>query len=507
MKEEKASINDLEYQMCREKRENMCILHSNEILRGFCKTDLTAVCFRCYLEQHKNHDVVMLEDITSIDLKDKINEFEVELQDQTGKISYLSQKIVSSKYNYDTQYELLNKTFKEIITMCTSGKLSKEVLGEFIEKKNEIEEINKQVKELQQAIEILKANIITLKEDGTNLSVYENIKTLLNKNIEKLKKIESTLLSKNFKLANLDNINIKQVILNTIKNLLFKKECINTNNIVHYFEWGNKNAIFYDTVKKVTAKFTLNIDFNIPKFCRTVSTEDNRIFVIGGRDKQNACCDWMLEFKEESKALVYKKPMLLKRSDFTPVCNGNEFIYVIGGNDAKIFYKTCEKYDIENNQWIKIANLNIGRDSAACCLLKDKYIYAFSGRIKFDKKEITNTIERYSIINDNWQLIELSGKSKWTPCDLGMAYQIDSNSVVIFGGFDKDTRTQETFIYHETTGKMEPGPYLPKEGSFSNFVFKFGTNLYVVGWNNVGKNLYQYSLTERIWKIDESLNP
>ena len=446
----------------------------------------------------------MLEDISSVDLKDKINEFEAELHTQTGKITYLAEKITARKSNYDSQYEILNKTFKEIMEMCTSGQLSKEVLGEFEERKDEIGEMKRQIQELQQTIEILQADIISLKEDAANLSVYENIKTMLNINIDKLAKIEAKLLSKNFKLANLENMDIKQVILNSIKSLLFKKESINSANIVHYFEWGNKSILFYDTDKKATTKLILDVEFIIPKFCRTVSTEDGRIFVIGGRDKQNACCDWMLEFKEETKSLATKKPMLLKRSDFTPVCSGNEWIYIIGGNDAKIFYKTCEKYDIENDQWIKIANLNIGRDSAACCIFHDKYIYAFSGRIKFEKKEITNTIERYSILGDIWEMVELTGKSSWTPCDLGMAYQIDSTSLVIFGGFDKDTRTQETFIFHESTGQMEHGPYLPKEGSFSNFVFKFGSNLYVVGWNNTGKNLYQYSLTERIWKIDDN---
>ena len=505
MEEKKENMNDLEYQMSREKRDNMCTIHPNEMLRGFCKNDFTAICFRCYLEQHKTHDVVMLEDISSVDLKDKISEFEVELHTQTGKISYLAEKITTSKYNYDTQHEILTKTFTDIVNMCTSGQLSKEVLGEFEERKADIGEMKKQIQELQQNIEILQADIISLKEDAANLSVYENIKAMLNTNIDKLAKIEKKLLSKNFKLANLENMDIKQVIVNSIKDLLFKKECISNTNVIHYFEWGNKNVVFYDVDKKVATKFTLNIEFNIPKFCRTVAAEDGRIFVIGGRDRQNACCDWMLEFKEATKTLVPKKPMLLKRSDFTPVCSGSEWIYVIGGNDAKIFYKTCEKYDIENDQWIKIANLNIGRDSAACCIFKEKLIYAFSGRIKFDKKEITNTIERYSILADIWEMVELSPKSIWTPCDLGMAYQIDSSSLVVFGGFDKDARTQETFIFHEPTAHMERGPYLPKEGSFSNFVFRFGTSLYVAGWNNAGKNLYQYSLTERIWKIDENL--
>lgn len=506
MEEKKNDMTDLEYQMSREKRDNMCTTHPKEILRGFCKNDFTAICFRCYLEQHKTHDVVMLEEISSADLKDKISEFETELHTQTGKVSYLAEKITSSKNSYDSQYEVLKKTFQEIVDMCTSGQLSKEVLGEFEERKNEVGEMKRQIQELQRMIEILQADIISLKEDAANLSVYENIKLMLSTNIEKLAKIQKKLISKNFKLANLENMDIKKVILSSIKGLLFKKECINTTYIVHYFEWGNKNVLFYDINKKTATKLIMNIDFIVPKFSRTMATEGGRIFVIGGRDRQNACCDWMLEFKEETKSLVLKKPMLLKRSDFTPVCSGNEWIYIIGGNDAKIFYKTCEKYDIENDQWTKIANLNIGRDSAACCMFHDKYIYAFSGRVKFERKEITNTIERYSTLGDVWEMVELANKSVWTPCDLGMAYQIDDSSLVIFGGFDKDTRTQETFIFHEQTNHMERGPYLPKEGSFSNFVFKFGTNLYVVGWNNTGKNLYQYSLTERIWKIDDNLS-
>lgn len=498
-------VNDLEFQMARERRDNMCVIHPNEILRGFCKNDFSAICFRCYLEQHKTHDVVMLEDINSSDLKDKISEFESETQSQSNKIKYLAEKINSSKQNYDSQHALLIKTFQEIITMCTSGQLSKEVLGEFEERKAEIGLMKKQVMELTQTIEILQSDIVSLKEDAANLSVYENIKSLLNSNIDKLAKIEKTLLSKNFKLANLESMDVKHVIVNSIKDLLFKKEYISNSNVIHYFEWGNKNVIFYDIDKKAATKYTLNVEFNMPKFCRTVATDDGRIFIIGGRDRQNVCCDWVLEYKDSAKGLIQKKPMLLRRSDFTPVYSRSNFIYVIGGNDAKIFYKQCEKYEIDSDQWLKIANLNIGRDSAACCIFNDKFIYAFSGRVKFDKKEITNTIEKYSILGDLWEIVELSAKSGWTPCDLGMAYQIDANSLIVFGGFDKDVRTQETFIFNVNTNHMERGSYLPKEGSFSNFVFHFGTSIFVVGWNNSGKNLYQFSLPERTWKIEDNL--
>ncbi len=417
--EEKAEgVNDLEFQMGREKRENMCVLHPKEALRGFCKTDFTAVCFRCYLEQHKTHAVTMLEDIKGEDLKDKIAEFEAELQSQTRKIAYLAEKIAADKHSYDSQNELLSKTFQDIAAMCVSGQLAKEVLGEFEERKEDIGGMRRQTQELQHSVEVVQSDITTLKEDAANLSVYENIKTVLNANVEVLEKIEKRLQSKGFKLADVQNV--KRAIVGSIQDLLFKKECISRENLVHYFEWGSKNAVFYDVDKKTTTRCALGSDFNVPKFCRTAATEDGRIFIIGGRDRQNACCDWTLEFQEATKSLIAKKPMLLKRSDFTPVCAASETIYVVGGNDAKIFYKACEKYDIDSDQWTKIASLNIGRDSAACCMFKDKVIYAFSGRVKFDKKEITNTIERYSILSDVWELVELSPKSVWTPCDLGM---------------------------------------------------------------------------------------
>ena len=49
---------------------------------------------------------------------------------------------------------------------------------------------------------------------------------------------------------------------------------------------------------------------------------------------------------------------------------------------------------------------------------------------------------------------------------------------------------------------MQRDSYLPKVGSFSNYVFSYDTCLYVVGWNNSNKNLYVYNILERTWKIE-----
>ena len=108
-------LSDIEVQIMREKKNNFCLIHPKEELKAFCKTDFMAICFRCHLEKHKSHDVVMLEDINTADLKVKISEFETDLQDQCSKVDYLFDKISTSKDNYDEQHTILLKTFEEIL--------------------------------------------------------------------------------------------------------------------------------------------------------------------------------------------------------------------------------------------------------------------------------------------------------------------------------------------------------------------------------------------------------
>lgn len=48
-----------------------CKIHRNEDIKAFCKNDLCSICFKCLLGDHRNHDVVMLDEIQVEDLKDK----------------------------------------------------------------------------------------------------------------------------------------------------------------------------------------------------------------------------------------------------------------------------------------------------------------------------------------------------------------------------------------------------------------------------------------------------
>lgn len=146
----------------------------------------------------------------------------------------------------------------------------------------------------------------------------------------------------------------------------------------------------------------------------------------------------MLEYVEEHRCLEHRATLNDARSDFTAIYESEkDRIYVIGGNDAKNFYKNCEYYDVGADKWVRMSELNVARDSAACCIFNSKFIYVFSGRIKFSPKEITDVCEIYDIEKNIWEIINVKNKSNWIPCDLAMCYQIGPSSILIFGGFDK----------------------------------------------------------------------
>ena len=52
-----------------------------------------------------------------------------------------------------------------------------------------------------------------------------------------------------------------------------------------------------------------------------------------------------------------------------------------------------------------------------------------------------------------------------------MAYQINPTSILIFGGFDRQNRTNASFQFNTNTKSIERSADLPTVGSFSTMVF------------------------------------
>ena len=77
-------------------------------------------------------------------------------------------------------------------------------------------------------------------------------------------------------------------------------------------------------------------------------------------------------------------------------------IYVIGEIREINIIKQCSKFDIAENKWEKLVDLNLTRYDALGVGTKEK-IYVARGWLDFD--EITNTCEVYNKSTDEWNLM------------------------------------------------------------------------------------------------------
>lgn len=84
--------------------------------------DLCSICFKCLLGEHRNHDVVMLDELKVEDLvRDKVSQFQDKTEDQISKLGNMREKVTSIKENYDKKFENLFTQFKEIERLFIEG--------------------------------------------------------------------------------------------------------------------------------------------------------------------------------------------------------------------------------------------------------------------------------------------------------------------------------------------------------------------------------------------------
>ena len=111
----------------------------------------------------------------------------------------------------------------------------------------------------------------------------------------------------------------------------------------------------------------------------------------------------------------------------------DKYVFMIGGSKTVLAKKSVSRYDIENNRWEYVHELNQARISASACSLKDK-IYVFGGE-NFTKTtgafEFVNTIEKLNnpslTINEaSWQLIQ-PPFSIFYPCQESVVVPLNAN--------------------------------------------------------------------------------
>lgn len=129
---------------------------------------------------------------------------------------------------------------------------------------------------------------------------------------------------------------------------------------------------------------------------------------------------------------------------------GNKTIYMIGGVDLRAMeasLASCEKYSIEDNQWLEAPALTKARRQHISCTVGSK-IFVLFGKQQTDE---SSTVEMLETSNQNaqWELIQLS--TDLTYRYQGFAGPIDDQSIILLAG---TSELQEANVLNFKTGEV-----------------------------------------------------
>mmetsp|Transcript_2749 Transcript_2749/g.1902 ORF Transcript_2749/g.1902 Transcript_2749/m.1902 type:complete len:94 (-) Transcript_2749:235-516(-) len=83
-----------------------------------------------------------------------------------------------------------------------------------------------------------------------------------------------------------------------------------------------------------------------------------------------------------------------------------------------------------------MASLNNPREQGCACMFGEEFLYVFGGvdrSKKYPYKQM-KTIEKYSISNNTWSVIEISGQKFSLPILSLGCFQLNSKEIMMFGG-------------------------------------------------------------------------
>ena len=103
---------------------------------------------------------------------------------------------------------------------------------------------------------------------------------------------------------------------------------------------------------------------------------------------------------------------------------------------------SCEKYNIQNDEWTEITSLTTKKYCLGGCLFNDRYIYIFGG---YSGGGALEDIEIFDCENEKggWKKVTIVNKGGWSARYWNQAIQVDALHILIYGGDGK----KESFIF------------------------------------------------------------
>jgi hypothetical protein len=194
--------------------------------------------------------------------------------------------------------------------------------------------------------------------------------------------------------------------------------------------------------------------------------------------------------------------MLQARAFHTLVAITPKRLFAIAGVASSGLLARCEELVLDKGAWSETARLNEAKKLVAVCTFNSRFLYAFGGQQGTDEKP-TSTIECLDTNNDKakvWAKVALNeGKGFWQACVYVGCREIDSDTILLWGGIVSDHNVDTTFAFRPKSAALVPMEKLPRPDCFANVkALVKHDSLFSVGCAEQG--LHIYSIKARAWK-------
>lgn len=484
------------------------------------------ICPICYSKHHRKCSCDLIENIYK-DMISNVNEIQIKLSDYISdfkdEVSFMNEKhnyfIKNNPFQtlcniitkiFDNIYDKVSQTKNEIITTLKQyeNTYMYNIEDNITRIKNEIhkaENINKRL-----LLEYKKISKQTPFDYCNDMLIHNTTLNIINEyeEIETFAKHDFTRICQGFIDTNTIVYNDTESLLTKAKTfrefildkiIKFNSVYTTSYTVKHIFSliMNSKQFILYSLSNNQLSYIKYNHDYIIPAFTRWIPLTYNKLFVTGGEhnyiDSLNECYMFKFKYIDNTRItnvdVVPKASMLYKRRAHSLIyCN--DYIYAISGVDQLQMIKKCEKYDIYNDKWIEIPELNYNRQNATLVVHNYKYLYVFCG---YDGFRNLNSFEKIDLMNEDkgWEVIEFRNTLQDSE-DIDIrknrigCIKLDFDRVLLFGGERNGGNYKEGFIYEMFEKKFYMFSELEKETNFiMNNVYSNGKYIMFDYMNNI----------------------
>lgn len=191
------------------------------------------------------------------------------------------------------------------------------------------------------------------------------------------------------------------------------------------------------------------------------------------------------------------------RANHTMAYINPTLVYVVGGSNLTGELASCEEYKVSANKWREIATLNEKKMWVSVCNFAGRFLYAFGGSTKSDSSELDSieSLDTSDAAAKKWTLVKLAkGKEMWKKCFFAGCYQIDMDTLLIFGGLGNKSEVEEAYCFFPKHNAISKGPKLMRPDAFSRSKPGiFNNELVVVGTSEC--DLHVFNIPEKKWRL------